>query len=168
MSNKNAIDFFFSTFGMGGIPFLRYYNSFRSRILNLTFIVFEYVVKFISFPRPPSSPFEPWSPKPQGFSMRGQRRYSSPSGNGMRSPTTDFWPSQQSMGGFQRSWQSASEQAPYPDPTQVSMSSGLRPTADPWPPAATAVSSNSNSQATLATSGQGDTMTFMAGGIGMR
>lgn len=117
---------------------------------------------------PPSSPFEAWSPKPQGFSMRGQRRYSSPSGNGMRSPTTDFWPSQQSMGGFQRSWQSASEQAPYPDPTQVSMSSGLRPTADPWPPAATAVSSNSNSQATLATSGQGDTMTFMAGGIGMR
>lgn len=160
--------FSFSRFGMGGIPFLHYYNSFRSRILNLKMYCVRVHRENYFFPRPPSSPFEAWSPKPQGFSVRGQRRYSSPSGNGMRSPTTDFWPSQQSMGGFQRSWQSASEQAQYPDPTQVSMSSGLRPTADPWPPAATAVSSNSNSQATLATSGQGDTMTFMSGGIGMR
>lgn len=145
-------------------------THFSSRILNLSicYVRIRGENNIFFFPRPPSSPFEAWSPKPQNFPVRGQRRYSSPSGNGMRSPTTDFWPSQQSMGGFQRSWQSASEQAQYPDPTQVSMSSGLRPTADPWPPVATAVSSNSNSQATLATSGQGDTMTFMSGGIGMR
>lgn len=117
---------------------------------------------------PPSSPFEAWSPKHQGFPIRGQRRYSSPTGNGMRSPPTDFWPPQQQMGGFQRSWQSTSEQVQYPDSTQVSMSSGLRPTADPWPPAVTSVSSNSNTQSTLSTSGQGDTMTFMSGGMGMR
>ena len=100
--------------------------------------------------------------------MRGQRRYSSPTGNGVRSPTTDFWSSQQQMGGFQRSWQSSPEQAQYPDSTQVSMSSGLRPTADPWPPAVTSVTSSSHTQSTLAASGQGDTMTFMSGGIGMR
>ncbi|KAL9963339.1 hypothetical protein ACROYT_G032533 [Oculina patagonica] len=120
---------------------------------------------------PPSSPFEPWSPKPQGFAMRGQRRYSSPTGSGsggVRSPTSDYWPAQQPMGGFQRSWQSPAEQAQYPDSTQASMSSGLRPTAEPWPPAVTSMPSSSHAQSTLATSGQGDTMTFMSGGIGMR
>lgn len=124
--------------------------------------------QILFLPRPPSSPFEAWSQKHQGFAMRGQRRYSSPTGNGVRSPTTDFWSSQQQMGGFQRPWQSSAEQAQYPDSTQVSMSSGLRPTADPWPPAVTSVTSSSHAQSTLATSGQGDTMTFMSGGIGMR
>ena len=100
--------------------------------------------------------------------MRGQRRYSSPTGSGVRSPTTDFWPGQQPMGGFQRSWQSPAEQAQYPDTTQVSMSSGLRPTAEPWPVAVTSVPGSSHAQSTLATSGQGDTMTFMSGGTGMR
>ena len=120
-------------------------------------------------PRPPSSPFEGWSPKHQGFALRGQRRYSSPTGNGLRSPTTDFWSSQQQMGGFQRPWQSSTEQAQYPDSPQVTVSSGLRPTADPWPPAAvTSVTSSSHAQSPLATSGQGDTMTFLSGGIGMR
>ena len=121
------------------------------------------------FSRPPSSPFEAWSPKPQGFAMRGQRRYSSPTGSGgVRSPTTaDYWSAQQPMGGFQRSWQSPAEQAQYPDSTQATMSSGLRPTAEPWPPAVTSVPSSSHAQSTLATSGQ-DTMTFMSGGINMR
>ena len=100
--------------------------------------------------------------------MRGQRRYSSPTGSGVRSPTTDYWPTQQPMGGFQRSWQSPAEQAQYPDSTQVAMSSGLRPTAEPWPAAVTSVPSSSHAQSTLATSSQGDTMTFMSGGIGMR
>lgn len=118
---------------------------------------------------PPSSPFEPWAPKPQGFAMRGQRRYSSPTGSGVRPPnSTDFWPTQQPMGGFQRSWQSPVEQAQYPDTTQVAMSSGLRPTAEPWPSAASSVPGSSHVQSTLATSSQGDTMTFMSGGTGMR
>ena len=100
--------------------------------------------------------------------MRGQRRYSSPTGSGVRSPTTDYWAPPQHMGGFQRSWQSPAEQAQYPDSIQTSMSSGLRPTAEPWPPAVTSVPSSSHAQSTLATSCQGDTMTFMSGGMGMR
>ena len=120
------------------------------------------------YSRPPSSPFEPWSPRQQGFPMRGQRRYSSPTGNGVRSPNTDFWNPQQQMGGFQRSWPSPADQAQLSDSPQVSLSSGLRPTADPWPPAVSATPSSSHAQSTLASSGQGDTMTFMSGGIGMR
>lgn len=117
---------------------------------------------------PPSSPFEPWSPRQQGFPMRGQRRYSSPTGNGVRSPNTDFWNPQQQMGGFQRSWPSPAEQAQLSDSPQVSLSSGLRPTADPWPPAVSTAPSSSHAQSTLASSSHGDTMTFMSGGIGMR
>lgn len=116
----------------------------------------------------PSSPFEAWSPKHQGFAGRGQRRYSSPTGSGVRSPTTDYWSSPQHMGGFQRSWQSPAEQVQYSDSTQAPMSSGLRPTAEPWPPAVTSVPNSSHVQSTLTTSNQGDTMTFMSGGMGMR
>ena len=101
--------------------------------------------------------------------MRGQRRYSSPTGSGGRPPnSTDFWQTQQPMGGFQRSWQSPVEQAQYPDTTQAAMSSGLRPTAEPWPAAVTSVPGSMPVQSTLATSSQGDTMTFMSGGTGMR
>lgn len=116
----------------------------------------------------PSSSFEAWSPKPQGYAIRGQRRYSSPTGSGVRSPTTDYWSSPQHMGGFQRSWQSPAEHVQYSDSTQAPMSSGLRPTAEPWPPAVTTVPSSSHAQSTLTTSNQGDTMTFMSGGMGMR
>lgn len=72
------------------------------------------------------------------------------------------------MGGFQRSWPSPAEQAQLSDSPQVSLSSGLRPTADPWPPAVSTTPSSSHAQSTLASSSQGDTMTFMSGGIGMR
>lgn len=122
----------------------------------------------VSISRAPSSSFEAWSPKPQGYAMRGQRRYSSPTGSGVRSPTTDYWSSPQHMGGFQRSWQSPAEHVQYSDSTQAPMSSGLRPTAEPWPPAVTTVPSSSHAQSTLTTSSQGDTMAFMSGGMGMR
>ena len=99
--------------------------------------------------------------------MRGQRRYSSPTGNGVRSPTA--WSAHQQMGGFQRSWQASPEQAQFGDSTPVSVSSGLRPTADPWPAAVTSGQNSGHAQSSAAMTVHGDTMGSMSGGFsGMR
>ncbi|XP_020897290.1 intracellular protein transport protein USO1 isoform X2 [Exaiptasia diaphana] len=96
----------------------------------------------------------------QNFQQRNPRRYSSPVGNGMRSPP-DYWAPQMPAS---KPWHSPLEQTQLQDTS----SSGLRQCSDPWQQS---IHSNipKSSQVSTATSSHGESGTYVnSGGFGSR
>jgi hypothetical protein len=93
--------------------------------------------------------------------QRNPRRYSSPVGNGMRSPS-DYW--SQAMPASKQ-WQTSLEQSQFPD----SAPPGLRQCSDPWQQSLSTTLPNSSSASSAAvTSSHGDSGTYMSSGFGSR
>ena len=110
---------------------------------------------------PPGSHFEAWS-KPNYQHGRMHRQYSSPCGNGLRSPNPDYWSAGPNVAGFQRPWQSSPDH-PAVQEASVPTSSGLRPTAEPWPPMAR----NGQSDNTSVTSAEEEPSLYIPGVSGI-
>jgi len=110
-----------------------------------------------------ANPYEGWprqNPTGSGNRMnqnlqRNPRRYSSPVGNGMRSPP-DYWSPQMPAS---KPWQTSLEQVQFPD----SGPPGLRQCSDPWQQSLASNMPKSSQISTVA-SGHGEAGTYVSGG----
>ncbi|XP_032232759.2 uncharacterized protein LOC5508128 isoform X2 [Nematostella vectensis] len=111
---------------------------------------------------PPASTFEAWPRQSVSNNRmpnpRSTRRYPSPVGNGMRSPS-DFWTPQQQAVAVPKPWQTQVDHTQYGG---EAIQTGMRQSADPWQQSTTLATSQAQSVAV--TSAGNETSSF--GGFG--